>query len=816
MTLRKTLLGSVVLFSCGAVANQAFAATADAGAATEANAPAQVGEVLVTARKREESLQSVPIAVTSQSAAQLQQQGIREPTDLTRNVPSLTIVSSASSPTGAIVSLRGQNASDILLTLSQPVGLYEDSVNIPHPAGANVAFFDLSRVEVLKGPQGTLYGRNTTGGAINVITRGADYSGVHGFVSGEYGNYSNWKFAGALNVPIIDDVLSARVAYQHWNREGYGHSAITNQQLGGDRDDDLFRLSLKFDPAPAFSATAKVEYVHANRTDALYQTREFLPGISGAADFEWSLEGSRGGTPPSVLVANTNSGNLFTNYASIDTFEHVSAWHSAIDASWRLGDNVTLRSITGYHQFTDFRVFDLDAQPVQAYEVGFGVGGAPLVNGTDTRPLRPDGQSRQWTQELNLSGTSFDSRLNWLAGAFYSNDRGNQNQTATPGFQILAARSIGFPAVINFHSPRVSNDTWAVFTQDDFKINDRFSITGGLRYTEEKLGQDVAAFIYNIGPPAPFFVCLAGPNAHTVQGAEAGCTLTQSAKSTGVSYLVSGNFKITPDVLFYVKTSKGFRGGALQVRAPDFPPARPETATDYEIGLKSDWFEHRLRANIALYQTDYSNKQETAIVILSGVQSTPIVNAASARIRGFEGEFTAVPMKGLTLTATVDYLHGVYQKFGTANCGRPAQTSADLCAIGPGSVGAVNASGVVFAEPEWAFNIGGRYAFPLGSGEGAIQANYAWHGRTPTTVLNNDPALLPSLAAEWRQPIGLVNASIEYRLPQQGITLSLFATNLFDKHYQVYALTLPNYGFTGMTMEPRMFGFSVKKSFGAE
>ncbi len=816
MTLRKVLLSSAVAACVGATGTAAMAATAGADDTAAAAAPAQVGEVLVTARKREESLQSVPVAVTSQNAAQLQQQGIREPTDLTRNVPSLSIVSSASSPTGAIVSLRGQNASDILLTLSQPVGLYEDSVNIPHPAGANVAFFDLSRVEVLKGPQGTLYGRNTTGGAINIITRGADYSGVHGFVYGEYGNYSDWKFAGAVNVPIIEDVLSARVAYQHWNREGYGKSLITNERLGGNRDDDIFRLSLKFDPTSTFSATAKVEYVHANRTDALYQTRQFLPGVGGAANLEWSLEGSPGGVAPTTLVSGYSSNNLFVNSSEINTFEHLSAWHSVFDASWRLSDNVTLRSITGYHQFTDYRVFDLDAQPLQAYEVGFGAGGAPLVNGADSRQLLPDGESRQWTQEFNLSGTAFDSRLNWLGGAFYSNDRGNQNQTATPGFQILAASGIGFPAVINFHSPRVSNDTWAVFTQDDFKFNDWFSLTGGLRYTEERLGQDVASYIYNIGPPAPFYACLAGPNAGTVQGSEAGCTLTQSAKSTGVSYLVSGNFKITPDVLLYLKTSKGFRGGALQVRAPDFPAARPETATDYEIGLKSDWFDHRLRANLALYQTDYSNKQETAIVIISGVQSTPIVNAANARIRGFEGEFTAVPVRGLTLTATVDYLHGVYQKFGDANCGTASQTSADLCAIGPGSVGAINASGVVFAEPEWSLNLGGRYEFPLGPGQAAIQANYSWHDRTPTTILNNDPALLPSLAAEWRRPIGLVNGSIEYRLPQQGITLSLFATNLLDKHYQVYALTLPNYGFTGMTMEPRMFGFSVKKSFGAE
>ena len=807
----KTILlatAAIVIAGAGAPAYaQAQAPSAQSAAApAQATAPA-IEEVVVTARKREESLQSVPVAVTAQSAEQLAQQGIDEPTDLTRNVPSLTIVSSASSPTGAIISLRGQNASDILLTLSQPVGLYEDSVNIPHPAGANVAFFDLSRVEVLKGPQGTLYGRNTTGGAINIITRGADYDGFHGFVYGEVGNRDDWKAAAAINAPLIPDVLAARIAYQHWGRDGYGHSAITGQKLGGDRDDDVVRASLKFDPTATFSVTGKLEYVRARRSDAMYQTRQFLsPRFAGAADAEWNLEGRQGGVAPSVLVAGSG-GDLFTNYAEMQTSERVNAWHGVVDANWQVTEAIALRSITGYHEFKDFRVFDLDALPLQAYEVGFGVnGGAPTSVGFDPRPLLPDGHSRQWTQEFNLSGQTFGKRLDWLVGGFVSNDKGDQNQTATPGFEILASlpppAGLGFPSLANFHSPRVETKTWAVFTQNDFKFNDMFSVTAGLRYTEERLEQDVAAFLYNITTspfPARYF-CLAGPTLHTFQATEAGCTLSQKEKSSGTSYLLSANFQVTPSILVYLKTSKGFRGGALQVRAPDFPPAAPEKAEDYEIGLKSDWFDHRLRANLAAYQTDYKNKQETSIVILNGIQSTPIVNAATARIKGVEGEFTAAPIEGLTLTASFDYLDGKYRRFPNA--------------IGP--VGIVDASGDAFTNPKWAYNIGGRYAFPVGPGELAVQANYAWRDKIRTTLLNNDPRLDPALAREWRKSIGLLNGSIDYTLPDKGLTLTVFATNLTNKKYQTYALTLPNYGFTGITQEPRMYGISIRKTFGQE
>jgi iron complex outermembrane receptor protein len=808
---RKTMLTGA---SALVIATYTFVATpaaAQAPSADKAGKPAEatltIQELVVTARKREESLQSVPVAVTAQTGEQLAQAGIREPTDLTRNVPSLTVTSSASSPTGAIISLRGQNASDILLTLSQPVGLYEDSVNIPHPAGANVAFFDLQRVEVLKGPQGTLYGRNTTGGAINIITRGADYDGVHGFAFGELGNHKDWKVAFAANVPIIQDVLAGRIAYQHWNRQGYGKSAITGQHLGGNRDDDIVRGSLRFDPTSKVSVIAKVEYVHANRTDALYQTRQFLsPLFAGAVDAEWGLEGGLGGVAPSVLVANTNaSHDLFTNYANQETYEHVKAWHAVLDANWQVAENVSLRSITGFHQFRDYRVFDLDALPMQAYEVGFGVNGGKLSIGADPRTLPPDGHSKQWTQEFNLSGQAFDDRLTWLTGAFYSDDKGDQDQVATPGLEILASlpppNGLGFPSLANFHSPNVRIRSYAVFTQNDFKLTDQFSITAGLRWTKEKLSQDVAAYLYNTttaAVPVRYF-CLAGPTLHTFQATEAGCTLSQKESSSGTSYLLSANYQVTPDILLYAKTAKGFRGGALQVRAPDFPAASPETAKDYELGLKSDLFDRRLRANLAVYQTNYTNKQETAIVVLNGVQSTPIVNAATARIKGVEGEFTAVPVAGLTLNATFDYLHGKYRRFPGA--------------IAPSGV--VDASGVSFTNPKWSYNLGARYEWALGPGEAAVQGNYAWRGKIPTTILNNDPQLAPALAAEWRKSIGLLNASVEYTLPDQGWTFSVFATNLTNKHYQTYALTLPNYAFTGITQEPRMFGVSIKKTFGS-
>jgi iron complex outermembrane receptor protein len=837
MTLRSTLLSGVAILAGATMASGAFAQQTAANSTS--GSVTAIGEVIVTARKREEDVQKVPVAITVQSGKQLQQQTIRQPSDLQRIVPSLVAVSGASSPSGVLLTLRGQSASDVLLTLSQPVGLYEDAVNIPHPVGADIGFFDLSSVEVLNGPQGTLYGRNTTGGAINILTRGADYDGFHGFISAEGGNFKDWKVGGAVNIPVISDMLSVRLAYQHWSREGFGESGITGERLGDPHDDDVARLSVKFDPNPAFTASLKLEYDHANRTDDLYQTRAFTPpgmftsttcaggiplassgglpstgmycpnlngttaGGAGTAYYEWLVEGMKGGVNPITLV-NGEGGNIFTNYSAEDTFERLSAWHGALDWSWKINDDVTLRSITGFHRITDYRTFDLTALPIQAFLVGYGAGGLTPALGTDDRQLQPDEQTTQWTQEVNLSGTAFDKRLHWLLGGFYSHDSGNEDEVAGE-FQGLT----GFD--INYHSPQITNESWAIFTQEDYKFTDMFSVTGGFRYTEEDLSQDAQDYIYFLpgggSPLAGLVDCLAGgAGGSPIQPDGSGCAVNQSLHSSGISYLVSLNAQITPDVMAYLKTARGFRGGALQQRAPQASAAGPETNTDYEVGLKSDWFEHRLRANLDAYYTKYHNKQETQIVDLGGAQATVIENAAQAKIWGVEGQFVAVPFEGLTLNANFDYLHGSYDSF--PNALTPDNTSVD-------------ASGVLFPLPQWTFDIGGRYVHDLGPGQIAFQADYSWHSATPQTVLDVDPTLKtidPSLVNSWFASVGLVNARLEYNLPRSGLSVALFATNLLDKHYQTFALgfvgSSSDYGWTGQTQEPRMWGITIRKSFG--
>ena len=796
-----TALTALVLAGFGTGAR---AAPAAAPQASEAGNTIQ--EVVVTARKREESLQSVPVAVTSLTGNQLAQQGVREGVDLQRAVPSLTsamtpINANTSQATGVVFSLRGQASGDVLLTMSQPVGVYIDSANVPHPDGLNGELFDIQRVEVLKGPQGTLYGRNTTGGAINIITRGADYNGIHGFVSGEAGDYSDWRVNGAVNVPIVKDMLAVRLAYQHWNRNGYGKSITTGQDLGGDHNDDLFRVSVRFDPVANLTSTTKVEYARMLQHGYL-QTLVAAAAGNPTAELEANAEGGS-------LAPWLNNKNIFQVGSQTLLFDKVKVWHMVEDATWTINDYVNLRSISGFHSVSDFPKTDLDGTPFQILEIFAGAGGTqPIVGPRYTVPLVPENKYRSYTQEFDLSGHAF-GRLDWLVGAFGSWENGYGGEPYIPFGRLLN----GFVSTTT-ESQREDTSTWALFTQNDLHITDRVGITFGARYTEEKVKNRSLQFNWQNN----IFLC---PNGTLAPGNNANnCpTIVQSEKSNGISYLLSFNFQFTPDTLFYVKTSRGFRGGALQFRAAGFPSVEPEIAIDYEAGLKSDFFTHRLRTNLAVYHTNYKNKQEQSITTVCGNavvaplqptcpggdtphSTTVLKNAANAKVDGFEGEVTAVPITGLTLSGNVTWLRGVYEHFPEA--------------FGPDG-NLVNGSGLPFQDPPWRYGLGARYQHDAGPGVLGGSLDWAWRAHNKLTALNISPSFPLALQKKLNASVGLLNGRIDYTLPRQGVTVAVWSTNLLNKHYQTEALFSAALGIaTATTQAPRMFGVTITKSFGEE
>jgi iron complex outermembrane recepter protein len=853
--------------------------------ALPAMAQTTIEEVVVTARKREESLQTVPVAVTAQSGAQLESAHITEPTQLTRITPSLQIRNSSGSANSAQIALRGQYAADSLLGVSQPIGLYQDNVNIPHPFGSNNAFFDIERVEILKGPQGTLYGRNTTGGAINIITRSADYHGVHGFIEGDVGNFKSYRGGAAVNVPLIADMLAVRLVYQYWSQQGFGRSLITGQHYGDDKNDHLARLSVKFDPTSSLSADLKVEYGNAKKngsmlanvslaapqpatTAAQVGALAFVPPNSAyviaaiASNYRTNsllFKNALFGSPAAfnqllaagqAALAPCVGQSLFTNCSDTDQFDNVKTWHGSLDVKWDVTEHVRVRSITGVRYFTNDKIFDLDSIPGQVLEVGFGsasTGGLqpePEAGATWNIPYRfkPDQQSTQWSQEFNVSGDLFDDRVSWLVGAYGSWDKGKGSQWSGALIESLAITGqladgrifgeagddgvLGSPPLPSHDGLRNITNTWAVFTQNDIKFTDQISITLGARYTEERIGQDLADWSYISNSRS--YTCSGvlpngAPTTYAPSNPTNPDTCYQDIRSygpngaysrgyfNGTTYLASLNFQVTPDHLLYAKISRGFRGGAFGRSAQVV--AAPEFVKDLEAGFKGEFFDHRLRTNLAVYQSKYNNKQVSSLVCISGLPppcgtsafTTLIANAAKARIRGFEAEVQARPTEGLSAWGTLSYTDAKYTDY-------PNAVSGDGVFVG-------DAAGVKIAvTPTWQGSVGARYEAQLGGGLLGVQADVAYRGKTPITALNDLLAMPDDIERHLQRAVKLVNARVDYDMKDRGIRVSLWAQNLFDVKYGYKGISP---GFTGgighiVTQAPRTYGVTVRKTFGEE
>ncbi len=827
-----------------ALSMPAFAQTALQPADTDST----IEEVVVTARKKEESLQDVPVAVSAFSEKQLEQAGVKSPADLQKMSPSVQIVQAQRSSDNVIFNIRGQVAGDLSLTTEQAVSTYFDGFNAPHPYGTALGLFDLERVEVLKGPQGTLYGRNTTGGAVNIISKGADHNGLHGFAFAEAGNYKNVRVNGAVNIPIVQDKLALRLAGQYWNRNGYGKSAVTGQDLGDDKNQVFVRGTLLANPSERLQIEVKGEWARARENGYLGTPVSYagtqpnfslLPagqqGTIFAANQTVAIEL---GLNPALAADRTTAANAIAAYAALGlanpfvTYQgllsHNNVDRKKISATIDLDvtDTIQIKNIIGYSSVHSDPIGDYDGVPFRMLQVGVRPNGT--TDGPFTLPNFDLNQDNFFSEEFNLSGQAFNERLNWAIGAFYGKETGKD--TTTNDALYARGRTLGNPFTFNINEiDDVLNSSWSVFTQNDVKVSETVSATLGWRYTEETHGLTWLNRRFNpqtnlyqctflntagvLGPTTP--ATQTTPGTGRITATPSDCAASRKRTFVGNSWLASLNWKVAPQTLVYLKTSRGFRGGGFNNRLAFAPSYEPEYARDVELGLKSDFLDGRLRTNFALYRTAYSNKQETIIVTIPGI-TTPTTltqNAGSATIKGVEGEITAKPFQGFTLRGSFSYLDGVYKSFvGAIDLyGRP-----------------VNASGEKFANPPWQYNISGRYEHELGAGKLGAQADWSWQAGARPSARVSDISIPTSVSSRLvsgqagfnvgTASLGLLNLRLDYDLPEQGLNFAAFMTNALDK-------TVLYYGLNGLSVAgpqnaivgaPRMFGFQVKKRFGDE
>ncbi|MDB5678291.1 TonB-dependent receptor [Sphingomonas bacterium] len=688
--------------------------------AADANGPA-IDDIVITAQRREESLQKTPIAVTAISGEDLRAQNITSVADLARIAPSLSINASGSNaPTASVplIYIRGIGQPDPAIYSDPGVPVYVDGTYVAKSAGGALDLPDIQRVEILRGPQGTLFGKNAVGGAVNVVTAtpGKDPQVRVEFTGGTY----NLLQARAYASVAASDTLGLSVAVNLKGQDGYGDRlAINGKRLGrlGDQDRLSGRVKLRWAPTNALTIDLAADYSAYTDTVTPGQTKIIQSNLLNL----WNA--NVGGPQLGITIsqANTASGR-YDNFSQAYQPARDRIYGLSGTLTYDLGGGFSLKSISAYRNAHIYFLRDTDGSPATYIEIS------------------RNSRSRQYTQEVQLLGKLFDDKLNFIVGGFYLREDASEFNVATilPGL-YRTLHVAGFDIGRRYISTQ-STDSYALYAQGTLKITSRLSLTAGIRYTEDR--KDVTVF---------------------VDSPESGIVYVPTTPLKGdynaFTPRFSLDYQVTPNVLIYASASRGYKSGGFNQRpatAVSLTEFQPETLWSYEAGIKSDLFDHHIRANFAVYRANYSNIQLTRQILINNQIISDINNVAKARIQGFEGELTIVPVKGFELSGTVGYVDDKYTK------------------LQPGAI--VAPTGKIPYVPTWNVGVSARYKIDLGSG-GTLtpSVNYAYRSSSFSTPINSAVSFMPSY--------GIIGARLAYAPRKGPWEVSVFGTNLADKRY---------------------------------
>ena len=796
------------LLACTALTAPAFAQTASSQPQAD-----QLDEIVVTARRTEENLQSTPVAVTAIGAEALERAQVSDVTDLQRTTPSLSIATGAPSASGfAFVAMRGQGNLQALVSNDPAVAIYVDGVYIPRPSQGLTDLFDLQRVEVLRGPQGTLFGRNTIGGAVNILS--ADPTQTYsGSVKVEAGSYDQFGASFVVNGPITDQ-LSGRLVASTKSRSGYGNDIPLGRDIWS-QDSDFVRGKLKFDGG-RFQAVLSGDYNKIEDDGQFTALHAYAPELFGPT-------GSFGpfGLAPTLNAALHNRG-FYDSYAtgflipttptfatlpaevkamySMPLGNRLEAYGFGLNASLELG-NITLKSITGYRFSDTDGIVDTDGTPAPILTTWAGY------------------SSDQWSQELQISG-GFGDKFTYIAGLYYSDEKG-QEFSRSQNFGFLPYNAVTRPnaglAGQNFAD--VYNKSAGVFGQGYYQLTDSIRVAGGLRWTWDS--RDTKLHNYTVwGLPGTCNV----PTPDVVGV----CTQTQSVKFDYPAYTFGVDWQINEDMFAYLQTRRASKSGGWNTRAGGLPAFEPETTRDVEAGFKATWLENRLRTNIAVFHSWQSDVQRNAAALTPAGASTQfIVNAGDARVYGIELEGAYRPWSGMELTSNLSLMNGEYksgsfiEQQSVPGVALPGCTPAGTSSICP-----VDRSAEELPQlPKIQYNLGATQILPTSFGAVTLHVDYSYLGRqfynpvTPSALQSATTKAIYAASNDiTRTPgYGLLNARFSIQFDAQNIEFAIYGKNIAGEEYNVrqfadvYAAGL---GFaTDFIGEPTTWGASLTKRF---
>jgi iron complex outermembrane recepter protein len=795
----------------------------------------ELEEVTVTATRRSENIQDVPIAVTAVTAQQLESKGINDVSKLSALAPNVTLDAGtpfSGSDTVLAAYIRGIGQNDFAFNQDPGVGVYVDGVYLARSVGSNTQMLDVERVEILKGPQGTLFGRNTIGGAISIITRepGNEFM-FRGSVTG--GSFDRMDVQATADLPFSDTVRTS-LSFASVKRDGYqrripfgnltslGPDSSVNFPASGrgtsEREGSIDQWSVRgkavIEPNEVFKATFSADYQNVDQSaspNTALQINSFQQGgfpfynlcidglFPGGAD-QGAVCGPRGGlaptpTPysrlPALFGINTDAdpnndsipwdsrfqtGDIDTTFATGNSFSRLKNWGVAATLDFALPANMSVKSITAYRDLYWTTGMDLDGSPLPILEPSFEM------------------PQREVSQELQLAGGAADGRFTYTLGAYYFHEEGNLHDWVI------------FPGgILMIDGPNdLETRAKAVFAHLRFRVTEQFGITVGGRYTDETKHfeghqHDTNGFVYKInGCPNPLENAVAQGYTTNPDGTPVNPAFNcrqalgfpsdaepyrfyppgvQTLEFTNTSPLFGGEFHVNDDVMLYASFSKGYKTGSWTTRLsaphPEFDPSLdfdPEFAKAYELGMKSELLERKLRLNVATFYTDYEGIQLNS---QQGISPT-LVNAGDARIYGLELEAEALLGNGLVVNSAVGFTDAKYTRLNNV-LDNGAPLTLNSCPLRDSDP---NDACDLPKTPRYKFYIGPQYTMGLAGGASlTFGADYTY-----TSKLFND---LGNEELLKREATNIVNASITYGAPDDKWALSFGGTNLSDERYVV-------------------------------
>jgi len=748
---------------------QAQAPSADTSpAASTANATADQdvagNDIVVTARRTSERLQDVPVAVTAFGGAALATRNVDTLDQIAKYTPNIRFDGAAALSGGnynATVFIRGVGQNDFAIFSDPGVGFYVDDVYYARSIGGVMDAVDIDSVQVLRGPQGTLFGKNTIGGAVLINTAQPDLNTTTGRVEATYGRFDRIDAKGAINIPIVSDVAALRISGASLNRDGYV-KRLLDGETQGDRSAQMVRAKLRIRPNPALTIDLGADYTRARETSAPSDLLAVgnAPGVTG---IPFLVNYNRFVAPTLGIVAPNGQHTLNPSFITASPFEtwaggpndnDLDLWGVQGTVAYDLG-SATLKSITAYRDLKAYFTRDGDNTPF-------------VFRQTTNR-------DKQWqfSQELQLTGKALDDRLSYVVGAYYFKEKASDIATAdlAIGLQPPLAPPPFTPAV--FIQNYTDNRSYAAYGQLDYEIVPRLSVTVGGRYTSDK----------------KIFTSINTRQRDNVKFVD----VTKSASFKKFTPRLGLNYKANEDLLLYGSFSRGFKQGGFNGRplanAGEVTQYAPETLDTYEAGVKAQWLDGALTTNLALFHSIYNDIQLT-------VNQTPtnfVANAAKGKIDGFELETVMRPARWFTFNAAVGYLDTRYTAVGQG--------------LGPTQILPITLASHFVKAPKWTVTTGAEVSHEFANGgKMAFRADLSSYSRIYHDVANSP------LATD--DGYSLLNARLSYTLPGQAIQLSVFGTNLTNALYLVsgnvsgaFGLAEASYG------RPREWGISASYRF---